>query len=56
MALYSDFLYAIHSEFVLGYLAMFVACLALISFVCVTLPQIILIIYHLPMYSQWSSS
>ena len=31
MALYSDFLYAIHSEFVLGYLAMFVACLALIS-------------------------
>ena len=30
MALYSDFLYAIHSEFVLGYLAMFVACLALI--------------------------
>ena len=31
MALYSDFLYANHSEFVLGYLAMFVACLALIS-------------------------
>ena len=31
MALYSDFLYAIHSEFVLGYLVMFVACLALIS-------------------------
>ena len=31
MALYSDFCYAIHSEFVLGYLAMFVACLALIS-------------------------
>ena len=30
MALYSDFLYAIHIEFVLGYLAMFVACLALI--------------------------
>ena len=30
MALYSDFRYAIHSEFVLGYLAMFVACLALI--------------------------
>ena len=30
MALYSDFLYAIHSEFVLGYIAMFVACLALI--------------------------
>jgi len=31
MALYSDFHYAIHIEFVLGYLAMFVACLALIS-------------------------
>ena len=31
MALYSDFHYAIHSEFVLGYLALFVACLALIS-------------------------
>ena len=31
MALYSDFLYAIHIEFVLGYLAMFIACLALIS-------------------------
>ena len=31
MALYSDFRYAIHTEFVLGYLAMFVACLALIS-------------------------
>ena len=30
MALYSDFRYAIHSEFVLGYLAMFLACLALI--------------------------
>ena len=30
MALYSDVLYAIHSEFVLGYLAMFIACLALI--------------------------
>ena len=30
MALYSDFRYAIHSEFVLGYLAMFVAWLALI--------------------------
>ena len=30
MALYSDFLYANHSEFILGYLAMFVACLALI--------------------------
>ena len=31
MALYSDFRYAIHTEFVLGYLVMFVACLALIS-------------------------
>ena len=31
MALYSDFIYAIHIEFVLGYLAMFVACLALIN-------------------------
>ena len=30
MALYSDFNYAIHSEFILGYPAMFVACLALI--------------------------
>ena len=30
MALYSDFRYAIHIEFVLGYFAMFVACLALI--------------------------
>ena len=30
MALYSDFHYAIHIEFILGYLAMFVACLALI--------------------------
>ena len=30
MALYSGFLYAIHIEFILGYLAMFVACLALI--------------------------
>ena len=30
MALYSDFCYAIHSEFVFGYLAMFLACLALI--------------------------
>ena len=30
MALDSDFRYAIHSEFVLGYLAMFVAYLALI--------------------------
>ena len=29
MALYSDFLYANHSEFVLGYISMFVACLAL---------------------------
>ena len=31
MALYSDFLYANHSEFVLCYLSMFVACLALIN-------------------------
>ena len=31
MALYSNFRYAIHLEFVLGYLAMFLACLALIS-------------------------
>ena len=31
MVLYSDFLYINHSEFVLGYLAMFVACLALIN-------------------------
>ena len=31
MALYSDFLYANHSEFVLDYLTMFIACLALIS-------------------------
>ena len=31
MALYSDFRYAIHIEFVLGYLAMFLAYLALIS-------------------------
>ena len=30
MALYSDFRYAIHIEFILGYLAMFVAYLALI--------------------------
>jgi hypothetical protein len=30
MALYSDFCYAIHIEFVLGYLAMFLACLVLI--------------------------
>ena len=30
MAFDSDFRYAIHIEFVLGYLAMFVACLALI--------------------------
>ena len=30
MALYSDLRYAIHTEFVLGYLAMFLACLALI--------------------------
>ena len=28
MALYSNFRYAIHKEFVLGYLAMFLACLA----------------------------
>ena len=31
MALYSDFHYSIHIEFILGYLAMFVACLALTS-------------------------
>ena len=31
MALYSNFRYAIHIEFVLGYLAMFVACLELIN-------------------------
>ena len=31
MSLYSDFLYANHSELVLGYLAMFVACLALVN-------------------------
>ena len=30
MPLYSDIRYAIHTEFVLGYLAMFLACLALI--------------------------
>ena len=30
MALYSDFHYAIYSEYILGYLAMFIACLALI--------------------------
>ena len=30
MALCSDFRYSIHSEFILGYLAMFAACLALI--------------------------
>ena len=30
MALYSDFRYAIHIEFILDYLAMLVACLALI--------------------------
>ena len=29
MALYSDYHYAIHTEFILGYLAMFLACLAL---------------------------
>ena len=28
MALYSDYRYAIHKEFVLGYLAMFLACVA----------------------------
>ena len=38
MALYSNFRYAIHIEFVLGYLAMFVASLALI--------------YALPSYSS----
>ena len=31
MALYFDIRYAIHIEFLLGYLALFVACLALIS-------------------------
>ena len=30
MALYSDFRYAIHTDFVHGYLAMFVACLNMI--------------------------
>ena len=30
MALYSNFHYAIHTEIILGYLAMFLACLALI--------------------------
>ena len=30
MALYSDIHYAIHTEFVFGYLAMFLACFALI--------------------------
>ena len=30
MALYSNIHYAIHTEFVLGYLAMFLTCLALI--------------------------
>ena len=30
MALYSDIHYAIHTEFIFGYLAMFLACLALI--------------------------
>ena len=30
MALYSDYHYAIHTEFILSYLAMFLACLALI--------------------------
>ena len=32
MSLYSDYHYAIHSEFVHGYLAMFLACFAIISF------------------------
>ena len=31
MALYSDYRYTIHSEFVHGYLAMFLACFAMIS-------------------------
>ena len=31
MALYSDYRYAIHIEFVHGYLAMFLACFAMIS-------------------------
>ena len=31
MALYSDYRYAIHTEFVHGYLAMFLACLVLIG-------------------------
>ena len=31
MALYFDFLYINHSEFILSYLAIFVACLALIN-------------------------
>ena len=31
MALYSDIRYAIHTKFVLGYLAMFLACLSIIS-------------------------
>ena len=31
MALYSDIRYVIHTELILGYLAMFLACLALIS-------------------------
>ena len=30
MALYSEYRYAIHTEFVHGYLAMFLACLAMI--------------------------
>ena len=34
MALYFDFRYAIHIDFILGYLAMFVACLA---FICALL-------------------
>ena len=32
MALYSDYRYAIHIEFVLGYLAMFLACVARFCF------------------------
>ena len=31
MALYSNYRYAIHKEFVHGYLAMFLACFAMIS-------------------------
>ena len=39
MALYSYYRYAIHSEFVHGYLAMFIACFAMIS----VLHQVILV-------------